>query len=245
MVISVHELIEARMLTENDLLSGELIIEGRLVDASNATLFGHIKKTIDEQFPVVYKPIAGERPLWDFPDGNLASREVAAYVVSQIAKFNCVPITVLRDGPFGVGAVQVWIDTDEKIDVFAFGQSQVPAIRNMALFDVVINNTDRKFGHILPISEDQILGCDHGVAFHQEFKLRTVLWQFAGAALDESERCKLERLHQWLTSQESSVLTELLTNEEISAMQQRMAQLLESGFPYPSEDWPAIPWPPV
>jgi uncharacterized repeat protein (TIGR03843 family) len=180
MDIFVHALIETIVRSEAELISGELIIEGRLIDASNATLYGVIRNSIEDQFAVVYKPIAGERPLWDFPDGNLASREVAAFLVSKEVGFNCVPTTVLRDGPFGIGAVQEWIDIKDDTDVIAIAQSKARAIRNMALFDVVINNTDRKFGHILPVDDTTILGCDHGVAFHEEFKLRTVIWQFAG-----------------------------------------------------------------
>jgi uncharacterized repeat protein (TIGR03843 family) len=245
MDIFVHAPIESNVRSEAELISGELIIEGRLIDASNATLYGVIKNSIEDEFAVVYKPIAGERPLWDFPDGNLASREVAAFLVSKEGGFNCVPTTVLRDGPFGAGAVQEWIDIKEESDVIAIAQSSDGAIRNMALFDVVINNTDRKFGHILPVDEKIILGCDHGVAFHEEFKLRTVIWQFAGEKLHETERRQLENLNQWLNESGREILINFLTEIEITAMRERILRLLESGFPYPSQDWPAIPWPPV
>ena len=189
------------MRSESDLLSGELVVEGRLVDASNATLYGIVKMSIADECAVVYKPIAGERPLWDFPDGNLASREVAAYLISKVGKFDCVPTTVLRDGPFGMGAVQEWIESNQEIDIFTLAQSRNDAMRNMALFDVVINNTDRKFGHILPLSDDVILGCDHGVSFHQDFKLRTVLWQFAGDPLTNDESMQLHSLQEWITGE--------------------------------------------
>lgn len=245
MDITVHALIESNVRTESELLTGELLIEGRLIDASNATLYGVIKSSIDEEFAVVYKPIAGERPLWDFPDGNLASREVAAFLVSKEAGFDCVPTTVLRDGPFGMGAVQEWIDLEDDIDVIAIAQSKGRSMRNMALFDVVINNTDRKFGHILPVNGEAVLGCDHGVAFHEEFKLRTVIWQFAGEVLDRDERMQIEKLSRWLDDSGRELLVNYLTNAEITAMQERLIQLLNCGFPYPSQDWPAIPWPPV
>jgi len=245
MDIFVHALIETIVRSEAELISGELIIEGRLIDASNATLYGVIKSSIEDQFPVVYKPIAGERPLWDFPDGNLASREVAAFLVSKEVGFNCVPTTVLRDGPFGVGAVQEWIEIKDHTDVIAIAQSKARAIRNMALFDVVINNTDRKFGHILPVNDTTILGCDHGVAFHEEFKLRTVIWQFAGEELNENERDQIENLNRWLEDVGRDILISFLTDAEITAMRERVIQLLQTGFPYPSHDWPAIPWPPV
>lgn len=233
------------MLSREELLSGELIVEGRLVDASNATLFGKVLTSDQSSFSVVYKPIAGERALWDFADGNLASREVAAYLISEVGQFNCVPLTVMRDGPFGIGAVQQWIDLDPELDLIAIGQQSTPAIRNLALFDVVINNTDRKFGHILPISESEILGCDHGLTFHEEFKLRTVLWQYAGQELDKDEIGKLESLKHLISGDLGASLGELITKDEIESLLERIEMLISEGFPYPSEQWPAVPWPPV
>ncbi|NCV16718.1 MAG: SCO1664 family protein [Actinobacteria bacterium] len=233
------------MFSREELLVGELIVEGRLVDASNATLFGKVLTSDQSSFSVVYKPIAGERALWDFADGNLASREVAAYLISEVGQFNCVPLTVMRDGPFGIGAVQQWIDVDPDLDLIAIGQQSTPAIRNIALFDVVINNTDRKFGHILPISESQILGCDHGLTFHEEFKLRTVLWQYAGQELDKDEVSKLESLKLRINDDIGVSLGELITKDEINSLLERIDTLISEGFPYPSEQWPAVPWPPV
>ena len=233
------------MFSREELLVGELIVEGRLVDASNATLFGKVLTSDQSSFSVVYKPIAGERALWDFADGNLASREVAAYLISEVGQFNCVPLTVMRDGPFGIGAVQQWIDVDPDLDLIAIGQQSTPAIRNIALFDVVINNTDRKFGHILPISESHILGCDHGLTFHEEFKLRTVLWQYAGQELDKDEVSKLESLKLRINDDIGVSLGELITKDEINSLLGRIDMLISEGFPYPSEQWPAVPWPPV
>ena len=233
------------MLSREELLSGELIVEGRLVDASNATLFGKVLTSDQSSFSVVYKPIAGERALWDFANGNLASREVASHLISEAGQFNCVPLTVMRDGPFGVGAVQQWIDLDPELDLIAIGQQSTPAIRNLALFDVVINNTDRKFGHILPISESEILGCDHGLTFHEEFKLRTVLWQYAGQELDKDEIGKLESLKHLISGDLGASLGELITKDEIESLLERIEMLISEGFPYPSEQWPAVPWPPV
>ena len=233
------------MFSREELLVGELIVEGRLVDASNATLFGKVLTSDQSSFSVVYKPIAGERALWDFADGNLASREVAAYLISEVGQFNCVPLTVIRDGPFGIGAVQQWIDVDPDLDLIAIGQQATPAIRNIALFDVVINNTDRKFGHILPISDSQILGCDHGLTFHEEFKLRTVLWQYAGQELDKDEVSKLESLKLRINDDIGVSLGELITKDEINSLLGRIDMLISEGFPYPSEQWPAVPWPPV
>lgn len=221
-----------------------LAIEGRLVDASNATLFGSIALSPNESLSIVYKPVAGERPLWDFPHGTLASREVAAYRISELSGIGCVPPTVLRDGPYGLGAVQRWIDVDENIDVIELGQSQDPRIRSMALFDVVVNNTDRKFGHILPARDGGVFGCDHGVTFHVDYKLRTVLWQFAGLDLSDEEK---ELLISLLTKIDRDTgLNSLLDAEEIAALKTRIEELLNDGaFPFPSQEWPAVPWPPV
>ena len=151
----------------------------------------------------------------------------------------------MRDGPFGVGAVQQWIELDPDLDLIAVGQQSSPAIRNLALFDVVINNTDRKFGHILPISDSEILGCDHGLTFHQEFKLRTVIWHYAGEELDKNEIEKLKGLKIQIADKSRAALEELITADEIKALLERIDTLISEGFPYPSEQWPAVPWPPV
>lgn len=226
-----------------ELLIGEIEIEGRLVDASNATLYGKIHSGDPREFSVVYKPIAGERPLWDFPDGNLAQREVASYALSTAGEFNCVPTTVLREGPFGLGAVQQWVDVNESIDIIDLGQGNLPSIRNIALFDVIVNNTDRKFGHLLPISESEVYGCDHGVTFHEEFKLRTVIWQFAGQELSASEQNQIQLVQNFVERDQS--FHSLLTAKEIAATVERIEKLKNEGFPVPTEEWPAIPWPPV
>ena len=226
--------------------TGELNVVGRLVDASNATLFAKATLTLDAEIEVVYKPIAGERPLWDFPHGNLAQREVAAFKISQWGKFNCVPYTTLREGPFGLGAVQEWITSDDSIDIIALAQSQDERIRNLALFDVVVNNTDRKFGHILLNREGMILGCDHGVTFHQDFKLRTVIWQFAGKSLTSLELAQLHEVKNEIAKVHNEEIGQLLHSDEVDALVKRIDSLIENReFPLPSEDWPAVPWPPV
>ena len=235
--------VKSLRLTEEMLAGGEIEVVGRLVDASNATLFAKLKYE-DHEYPIVYKPIAGERPLWDFPDGNLASREVAAYEFSKILGFQFVPITVLRDGPFGPGAVQEWIEVDESVDVIATAQTNDIRLRQMALFDILINNTDRKFGHLLIDNEGALFGCDHGVTFHAQPKLRTVLWQFAGALLLDEEQGLLNSLLDEFALR-TRRLTELISEVEISALKRRIEKLLNEGiFPYPSDEWPAVPWPP-
>ena len=210
------------------------------MDASNATLFA--KCVLEEiEVSVIYKPIAGERPLWDFPDGNLAGREVSAYLFSEELGLHLVPYTILREGPFGPGMVQEWIEIDEELDIVEIAQSTHPAIRAMALFDAIINNTDRKYGHILPKSNEEIFGCDHGVTFHEDPKLRTVLWQFTNEKFTQAERKIIENGIEV----SKALLTEHLTDREIEALIERSRQLLERGaFPEPSQDWPAVPWPP-
>ena len=218
--------------------TGELEIIGRLVDASNASLLCKLPN----ELKVIYKPIAGERPLWDFPDGNLASREVAAFYISEVGEFDVVPKTVLREGPFGIGAIQQWIETSEAADVIAMAQSDDPQIRNLALFDIVINNADRKFGHILITPDEQIFGCDHGVSLHEENKLRTVIWQFAEQKLTSEEVAKLKGL---LSKIDLNHLAKFLSAEEIAAFLQRIQGLIEDGrFSSPNPNWPAVPWPP-
>jgi hypothetical protein len=218
--------------------SGELEVIGRLVDASNASLLC----TLPDNVKVIYKPIAGERPLWDFPDGNLASREVAAYYISEIGNFKVVPKTVLREGPFGTGAIQKWIETSEEADVITIAQSNDSQMRNLALFDIVINNADRKFGHVLITPENRIFGCDHGVSLHKENKLRTVVWQFAEELLQPAE---VEQLNELLSQIDCKYLSTYLSEDEIDAIFERTKNLLEAGrFSSPNPNWPAVPWPP-
>ncbi|MEY2743121.1 MAG: hypothetical protein RL310_30 [Actinomycetota bacterium] len=222
--------------------NANLKVIGRLIDASNATLQATLENT-DPVMKVIYKPVLGEKPLWDFADGNLANREYAAFLLSQLAGFDLVPITVLREGPFGYGMVQEWIEIDDNLDIVEFGQGNDPQLRKLALFDAIINNTDRKFGHLLVDVTGKLKGCDHGVCFHQENKLRTVLWQFSGEQfnLEEIELLnKVKKLDLYFS------FADLLTTAEISALDQRVSDLLATGkFPFPSDQWPAIPWPPV
>lgn len=224
------------------LAQGTLTVTGRLVDASNATLFGSITHE-DQSMDVIYKPIAGERPLWDFPDGTLADREYAAFLLSNLAGFNCVPPTILREGPAGLGMVQLWIDIDESIDLAQFFGSDEPSLRNLAIFDACINNTDRKIGHLLPEESGHLFACDHGVTFHVEDKLRTVLWQWAGDLLTDVELEKLKKVADLVKSHEEIFLTHI-THDEFLALVMRIERLLTSGvMPLPSDEWPAIPWP--
>jgi uncharacterized repeat protein (TIGR03843 family) len=231
---------------------GDLDVAGRLVDASNATLFCTITGN-GAQATCVYKPIAGERPLWDFPSGTLAGREVAAYLVSRATGWNIVPPTVMRDGPFGPGMCQLWIDVDEQVDLVALSRREDhPGLREMAVFDAVVNNADRKIGHLLPVADGHLYGCDHGVTFSEDYKLRTVLWQWRGEMLPRQSVEVLRRLSDglrggalgggWLAAE----LGKHLTPGEVRATRARVDALLKHRVhPFPPDDWPAIPWPPV
>ena len=255
------------------LRDGELKVEGRLTDASNATLYcTAVLKDADHDVSVacVYKPIAGENPLWDFPDGTLAAREVAAYEVSAAAGWDLVPPTVMRDGPFGPGMCQQWIETADGdaahfLAVLPENEEHegwcpiVPVgladnrqallvhrddatLRSVALFDIVINNADRKGGHLLPGADGRLYAIDHGVCFHTEDKLRTLLWGFADRQITDVERDTLTRLRDDARLNER--LTELLSAEEAEAFHARVTGLLEAGvFPGPGDRRRPIPWP--
>ncbi|SDS17603.1 conserved hypothetical protein [Actinoplanes derwentensis] len=264
------------MLAEADALTllerGGIEIEGRLVDASNTTLRAEI--SLDGLTRrCVYKPVRGERPLWDFPDGTLAGREVSAYLVSRATGWDLVPPTILRDGPLGPGAVQLWIDEpeeapsligfvpaydvpdgwfpvasarDEDGDAFALAHADDVRLARLAVFDAVINNADRKGGHVLYPASGGVHGVDHGVSFHVENKLRTVLWGWTGEPLPEEAVLVLEQLLSDLSGPLGDSLEEHLTISEVQHVTLRARRLLRTArFPQPPTDWPAIPWPPI
>lgn len=249
-----------------DLERAELEVVGRITTASNATFLGSIGETL-----VVYKPVAGEHPLWDFPDGTLANREAAAYLVSQAFGWNVVPRTWLREGPFGPGMVQLWREpdsdqnpvdlvpanavpddgwcsvfegSDERDRPVVLIHEDSPALRRMAVFDVVVNNADRKGGHILPMADGHRHGVDHGVTFHVEHKLRTVLWGWLGDQLNADELEGVERVRAQLAGPLCDSLHGLLTDLEIAALAGRCDRLLrDRRFPSPHGRMPAVPWP--
>ncbi len=223
---------------------GVIDVEARLLDASNVTLVGTIRADALAA-ECVYKPVAGERPLWDFPDGTLAGREIAAFLVSEATGWQVVPPTVLREGPFGPGMVQLWVDGDDDVDLPSFVRRDVPTLRRMAVFDAVVNNADRKGGHIIPMPGGHVYGVDHGICFSVEPKLRTLLWRWAGTPLPADAVEVLERLGDGLRGDLGEELHEHLTRREVRATQQRVAELLRTGrHPEPSGEWPALPWPP-
>ena len=198
---------------------------------------------------MIYKPIRGEQPLWDFPDGTLAAREVAAYELSEALALHVVPPTVMRDGPAGEGAVQLWIEHRGVEEAIRLVNGSDSALRPIALFDAIVNNGDRKAGHLLPIESataPRVLGVDHGVTFAVAPKLRTVLWAWRSEPFTEAELEILSRAERLLAagSPPAERLAELITQGEIAALKARVAALRGRGtFPEPSDDWPPLPWP--
>lgn len=253
-------------MSTTDLMTTELTLTSRIRTASNATFVGSIGDVT-----VVYKPVDGESPLWDFPDGTLANREVAAYLVSQALGWDVVPRTWLRDGPFGHGMVQLWEEPDaEHSAVDLVATDQVPeagwkqvlegrdedgrsvtlvhedsaAMRRMAVFDVLVNNADRKGNHILAMTGGHRHGVDHGLTFHHEHKVRTVLWGWLSEELSAEELDGIDRVTEGLQGALGRELAELLSAQEIAALGARCSALRAAGqFPAPAGEMPAVPWP--
>ena len=249
-----------------DLATAELTLTGRLATASNATFLGSIGDAV-----VVYKPVAGEAPLWDFPDGTLAGREIAAHLVSETLGWDVVPRTWLRDGPLGEGMVQLWQEQDHaQRAVDLVPTDHVPAtgwrsvlegldqdeqritlvhedtlaLRRMAVFDTIVNNADRKGDHVLAMADGHRHGIDHGLTFHRDDKLRTVLWGWLGEALTAEELGGIELVADGLDGELGRRLADLLSAEEVTALAERCARLRAEGrFPAPGDEMPAVPWP--
>jgi hypothetical protein len=232
----------------NALLQGELTIQGEFLWGSNYTFLVQVDRE-DLQLAAVYKPARGERPLWDFPPATLAHREVAAYLVSEALGWHLVPPTVHRKkAPAGPGSLQLFIDHDPEYHYFNFKDKDILRLPQVALFDLLINNADRKGSHILIDPDDRLWLIDHGICFHLEDKLRTVIWDFAGQNLPE-DLCA--DVSQFLEALRSSVeLAEQLQNHlskgEVKALLQRGEDLLALGrFPNPQSSRRVQPWPPV
>jgi uncharacterized repeat protein (TIGR03843 family) len=258
---------EARVLAE-----GDLELRGRIMPASNITFLGEV--TLDGvSLACVYKPVRGERPLWDFPDGTLAGREVSAYLVSRETGWGLVPPTVLRDGPLGEGACQLWIDEpddgealvgfvpayelpagwfriaaarDDDGTAYALAHADDPRLARLTVFDAVVNNADRKGGHVLVGEAGRVYGVDHGVCFNVDDKLRTVLWGWTRKKLPDEAVEVLSLLDAALAGTLGERLAEHLTTAEVRRTRKRVERLLATRrFPDPPEDWPAVPWPPI
>jgi uncharacterized repeat protein (TIGR03843 family) len=256
---------------------GELTVIGRIRSASNATFLCEAEYQ-GSRTHCVYKPIAGEAPLWDFPDGTLAGRELGAYLVSEALGWNIVPYTIIRDGPAGRGMLQLWIeqpndssldsskDTPDLVDLLPAGKvppGYLPVLRaydyagdevtlvhaddarlrRMAVFDIVVNNADRKGGHILTGLDGHVYGVDHGVSLHVQDKLRTVLWGWAGKPVDDETLRDVARLADALCGRLADALRGHITRHEIVALRRRVEALLDSPvMPMPDRRRP-IPWP--
>lgn len=222
------------------LADGDLEILGLLPMASNATLLTRVHGELEVMG--VYKPQRGETPLWDFPDGTLCYREHAAWVVSEQLGWGLVPPSVLRDGPAGFGVLQLFIDHDPNVDLQSALERQTDDFRRMALFDVIINNADRKGGHCLVDPDERVWGVDHGVCFHYEPKLRTIIWAFEADPIPKSPMVALESFVS--RGAAGDELLELLTTREVAAVRSRSEQLLSSGvFPLAGRGH-NVPWPP-
>ena len=217
---------------------------GRMPWSSNGTFLGQV--TCGEvQTLAIYKPRRGERPLWDFPSGTLAAREVAAYVVSEALDWSIVPPTVLRDGPLGEGSVQLFIDHDPDEHYLTLSDRYADRFRYFAAFDLVVNNADRKSGHCIRSRDDHIWGIDHGLTFHASPKLRTVIWDFAGDRVPAAIRNAMAALAEGLAGDLRPSLLALIDEDEVETTRRRAARLADAAhYPEPRTDYP-YPWPMV
>lgn len=225
------------------LATAELEVVGRMRYSSNATFL--VEAKVDGvELGAIYKPRRGERALWDFPEGTLCEREVAAYELSNALGWSIVPITILRDGPLGEGAVQRFVEHDPDEHYFTLLDDHEDRFRQFAWFDVLANNTDRKGGHCLhDRANDVVVGIDHGLTFHPAWKLRTVIWDFAGErvpAPPADDVCRV--LAELDDGALGARLRELLAPVEVEAIGHRARALLAEGLPFP-DDYRSTPWP--
>lgn len=230
------------------LTHGEIEVEGLLPYSSNYTMLALVTHH-DACALAVYKPRRGERPLWDFPRGTLYQREIAAYLVSEALGFHLVPPTIRREGPHGIGALQLFIENDQESHLLTMQREGCydDALQQVAAFDCLINNADRKSGHCLKGNDGRLWSIDHGICFHEEDKLRTVLWDFVGQPFPPDITDALRCFRNHLNNDDAlmQMLIELLSTTELRALKQRLNQMINTGvYPYPGSG-PHIPWPPV
>lgn len=230
------------------LTRGDITLEGMVPWSSNYTYVVRVKYG-DVEYPGIYKPQCGERPLWDFEDGSLCKREVAAYELSAYLGFPNIPVTVLRtDGPQGLGMVQEFVEHKRRENFFTLRDRCREEMQKIAVFDALVNNTDRKGGHVLVDARGAVWAIDHGVTFHQDPKLRTVIWDFVDEPIPAPLMTRLEKLRNALRGGDAirTQLESLLARSEVRALSTRLNELLRQRvYPSPPEDWPHIPWPPV
>ena len=229
----------------NIMKNGQLEMEGLVPWGSNYTFLVRICHEVGE-IDAIYKPSKGERPLWDFPEGTLCLRERAAYLVSEALGWHIVPQTILRKGPHGRGSVQQYVDHDTEEHYLTFQGQFIEQLQKVALFDVIINNADRTSGHVLLGADDRIWAIDHGVCFHTDYKLRTVIWEFAGEPIPTDLTNDLNAFQKALEDPTSEIyqqLSELLSVQEIAALANRAGRLVSRGiFPHPGPGR-HYPWP--
>lgn len=221
---------------------GSYEVTGQFAFGSNYTFLVMVHHE-GRDYPAVYKPTRGEQPLWDFPENTLAGREVAAYLVSEQLGFHLVPFTTLREeGPFGAGSLQQMIDYDPEYHYFSFSDEDKQRLRPVVLFDLLCNNADRKGGHVFFEKDThKLYAIDHGICFHEDNKLRTVLWDFAGQKIPEDLLAPLARIKSVLPS-----LEPYLNRSELSALCARAEAIIKRGvFPRQPRDRRAMPWPPL
>lgn len=231
-----------------------LLTQGEVTRIHNSTLWGSnyamIVMVRDAELRVmaVYKPQRGERPLWDFPDGTLCYREVAAYYVSKALSWYLVPPTVLRSGPHGLGSLQFFVDHDVQVNYFSLDDRFMNQLQQFAAFDYLVNNTDRKGGHLLLDAHGKLWGIDHGLTFHPLPKLRTVIWEFSGQCIPDELLKDIQKLSEQLADEKSDMrckLASLINASEIGALRRRVHHLLDSKrYPTPGPG-PNHPWPPI
>lgn len=225
-----------------DLLrAADLVVEGRMPWSSNATLLVDLQVEGEHRGQAIYKPLRGERPLWDFEPG-LYRRELAAYLLSEALGLHLVPPTVVRDGPHGEGSVQWFVDADHSQHYFTLLEQRPdlhPRLAEIAVFDLIANNTDRKSGHVLIDADDHVWGIDHGLCFAAEFKLRTVIWDFAGQVIGEQLRTAVARLVERLPDE----LCALLADDEVVALAERAAWVVEHAELPADPTGRRYPWP--
>ncbi|MCE1253401.1 MAG: SCO1664 family protein [Anaerolineae bacterium] len=229
------------------LQSGEVDLQGQFLLGSNYTFLAGLVYE-ENTLPVVYKPTRGERPLWDFPLKSLSKREVAAFVVSEALGWDLVPPSVFRKkGPLGPGSLQLFVEHDPEYHYFRFSENERQRLRPAALFDLVINNADRKGGHVLMAPDGHLWLIDHGICFHVEDKLRTVIWDFSEEAIPETLLAEITRLMENLQNKTEPYeqLRRLLRVGEINAMIKRIQRILSVAvYPAPTSRF-AFPYPPV
>jgi len=227
------------------LQDGEIELHGQFLLGSNYTFLVKVTHA-GREFPAVYKPMRGEQPLWDFPPASLAGREVAAWLVSEALGFGFVPLTMLREGPFGPGSLQQYIEYNPNYHYFTLKAVDHPRLRPVAFFDLLVNNADRKGSHVLFQKRTRrLFAIDHGLCFHAEDKLRTVIWDFAGEPLPEELLGALRSL-QGRSGDLLPTLGEYLLPEEVAAFTSRLEALLANPvFPLPPQDRRAFPYPPL